>query len=479
MPFTRIFRKLVARHILLASSMLLLAAVYTSSGFAQQQAGTQASPSAQLPSFAPLIEEHGAAVVNISTTRVLGGQSAALPFPEGDPFFEFFRRFLPPPAQGERQAHGLGSGFIIHEDGYILTNAHVVTETDEVSVKLVDKREFKAKILGADPYTDIALLKIDAAGLPTVKIGTPESLRPGDWVAAIGAPFGFENSITAGIVSAKGRMLPNETYVPFIQTDVAVNPGNSGGPLFNMRGEVVGINSMIYSGTGGFMGLSFAIPINIAMDIAKELRATGKVTRSRIGVQVQELTRELAASFGLKEPSGALIARVEEGGPAEKAGLRPGDIVLSLNGQKIVTSADLARLVAATKPGTTVTMQVWRKGKTVPVEVTTVEMTPPQAPGADAGRSSARAGLVVGEIPDEQRRALGLDHGVLVHDVEGPAARAGIRPGDIIRTLNDTPIENVEQLEKLIAENAGKTVALLVQRGGDTVFVPLKIGTDE
>lgn len=457
---------------LLSLAVLLLAFAWAGPAAAQ----TAPTPSG-FPNFVALMKQEGPAVVNISSTRTVRDE-AALPIPEDDPFYEFFRRFGPPPSQGEHQAVGLGSGFIINQDGYILTNAHVVADTDEVTVKLVDKREFKAKVLGADEYTDVALIKIEAAGLPVVKIGQPKALEPGEWVAAIGAPFGFENSVTAGIVSAKGRLLPNESYVPFIQTDVAVNPGNSGGPLFNMRGEVIGINSLIYSRTGGFMGLSFAIPIDIAMDVANQLRTSGKVTRSRIGVQVQELTRELASSFGLKEPRGALVAMVEPGGPAAKAGLRAGDVVLSLNGQRIENSADLARLIAGTRPGTVVNAEVWRKGNTVPLKITTAEMAPP-TPQAGAGggtaEQAAAAGLSVIPIPDEQRRALKIEGGVLVRDVAGQAARAGIQPGDIILTVNNSPVTSPEQLETLLKQNQGKTVALLVRRGQDSVYVPLRI----
>jgi serine protease Do len=480
------FATLHPRYIMVSALALVLALGYPLSGAAQPvpaPGGQQPNPAAPvptvaLPSFASLVKNQGAAVVNVSSTRKLDGQRAAVPIPENDPLYEFFRRFMPPPGMGERQAQGLGSGFIINKDGHILTNAHVVADADEVTVKLTDKREFKAKVLGADSYTDVALLKIDAGNLPTVSIGKPDSVEPGEWVAAIGAPFGFENSVTAGIVSAKGRLLPNESYVPFIQTDVAVNPGNSGGPLFNMRGEVVGINSMIYSRTGGYMGVSFAIPIDIAMNVAGQLRETGKVARSRIGVQVQELTRELAASFGLKEPRGALIARVEEGGPAARAGMQVGDIVLSLNGQQIEGSADLARLVAGTKPGTTLTAEVWRKGQTVPIKVTTTELTAP-APasrGGDASaKAAAKAGLSVIEIPDEQRRVLKIENGVLVQDTQGAAARAGIRPGDIILSVNNAPVKSVSELESLIEKNAGNTVALLIRRGPDTLFVPLKL----
>ncbi|MES2535990.1 MAG: DegQ family serine endoprotease [Pseudomonadota bacterium] len=466
-------------HRYMRTAVLVLMFLHALPGAAQPAPVQGASvPTMEVPSFVSLVRQHGGAVVNISSTRTMPDQAAALPFAEDDPLYEFFRRFLPPPTEGEHQEFGLGSGFIIDQDGHILTNAHVVSNADEVTVKLTDKREFRAKVLGSDPYTDIALIKIEAAGLPQVKVGAAGSVQPGEWVAAIGAPFGFENSVTAGIVSAKGRLLPNESYVPFIQTDVAVNPGNSGGPLFNMRGEVIGINSIIYSRTGGFMGLSFAIPIDIAMDIASQLRATGKVTRSRIGVQAQELTRELAASFGLKEPRGALVAMVEKGGPADKAGIQAGDVVLSLNGQPIQSSADLARIIAGLKPGTTVSADVWRKGKVVAFKVTTEELPDPAAatPGADASAKAAgKAGLVVSELPDEQRQTLKLDQGVLVHRTEGPAMRAGIQPGDIILKLNDEPVKSVRQLDALLAKNVGKTVALLIRRGGETVFVPLRL----
>ncbi|HEY0844463.1 MAG TPA: Do family serine endopeptidase [Noviherbaspirillum sp.] len=338
---------------------------------AQPAPSANAGRTVELPNFVNLVKQQGPAVVNISATRVAAGPTGLR---EGDPFYEFFRRFGIPPEAGEPPAGGLGSGFITSQDGYILTNAHVVADTDEVSVKLSDKREFKARVIGMDPYTDVALLKIDATELPFVTIGDPAKLEPGEWVAAIGAPFGFENSVTVGVVSAKGRLLPNESYVPFIQTDVAVNPGNSGGPLFSTRGEVVGINSQIYSETGGYMGISFAIPIDIAINIANQLRETGKVTRGRIGVQVQELTVDLAAGLGLKEPRGALVSAIERGGPADKAGMQPGDVVLSLNGQQIQNSADLARFVAGTRPGTTVPVEIWRKGNTLSLKVTVAEL---------------------------------------------------------------------------------------------------------
>jgi serine protease Do len=330
--------------------------------------------SVELPSFVNLVKQQGPAVVNISTVRTANNRRGLPQLREGDPLFEFFRRFGPPQESQGVPASGLGSGFIISQDGYILTNAHVIAEANQVSVKLTNKREYKARVIGADPYTDVALLKIDAKDLPVVKIGDAKKIEPGEWVAAIGSPFGFENSVTVGVISAKGRLLPNESYVPFIQTDVAVNPGNSGGPLFSTRGEVVGINSQIYSQTGGYMGIAFAIPMDVAMTIADQLRETGKVTRGRIGVQLQELTVDLASTFGLKEAKGALVAAVQRGGPADRAGVQPGDVLLSLNGQAVENSADLARLVAGTRPGETVNMEIWRKGKAVQVQVKVEEL---------------------------------------------------------------------------------------------------------
>ncbi|HYC41803.1 MAG TPA: Do family serine endopeptidase [Noviherbaspirillum sp.] len=324
------------------------------------------SSGVQLPSFVNLVKQQGPAVVNISATRQANGMGMR----QGDPLFEFFRRFGGVPDMGESPQQSLGSGFIISNDGYILTNAHVIDRTDVVTVKLTDKRQFKAKVIGADVYTDVALIKIDAKDLPVVKIGNPASVEAGEWVAAIGSPFGFESSVSVGVVSAKGRLLPNGSYVPFIQTDVAVNPGNSGGPLFSTSGEVIGINSQIYSQTGGYMGISFAIPIDLAMGISDQLRTSGKVTRGRIGVQLQELTKDIAASLGMKEARGALVAAVQRGGPADKAGIRPGDVVVGFNGQPVETTADLARMVGGTKPGTAVAAQVQRDGKTVEVSIT-------------------------------------------------------------------------------------------------------------
>lgn len=328
---------------------------------------TTSGQSVELPNFVNLVKQQGPAVVNISAVRTAAGAPPGLR--PGDPLYEFFRRFGGVPDLGEAPSGSVGSGFIIGDDGYILTNAHVVADTAQVTVKLTNKREYKAKVIGTDSYTDVALLKIDASGLPTVRIGAPKQVEPGAWVAAIGSPFGFENSVTVGVVSAKGRLLPNGSYVPFIQTDVAVNPGNSGGPLFSTTGEVVGINSAIYSQTGGYQGIAFAIPIDLAVDIANQLRQHGKVTRGRIGVQIQELTVDLASALGLKEPSGALVAAVQKGGPADRAGIRPGDVIVSLGGQPVQNAADLARLVGSTRPGETVNAEVWRKAERLALKV--------------------------------------------------------------------------------------------------------------
>lgn len=373
------------RCLIVAGTLMLLAACspankeapavsapITTTTVAQQSSAPQV---AGLPNFASLVKREGPAVVNISTVTVPAGMARLR---QGDPLFDFFRRFGVAPEFDDAPVAGLGSGFIISADGYVLTNAHVVADANEVTVKLTNKREYKAKVIGIDPYTDVGLLKIDAKGLPVVAIGNPNALEAGEWVAAIGAPFGFENSITVGVVSAKGRLLPSGSYVPFIQTDVAVNPGNSGGPLFNTRGEVVGINSQIYSQTGGYMGISFAIPIDIALDIAKQLRDSGKVTRGRIGIQSQELTIDLANSLGLKEARGVLVAAVQRGGPADKAGIQPGDVIQAIEGKPVENPAELARLVGSTRPGTTVTVQVLRKKETLNIKVQLDELKLPQ-----------------------------------------------------------------------------------------------------
>ena len=437
-----------------------------------------------LPDFTSLMKQQGPAVVNVITKREAGrsgrGAQGQQGQPPEDPLLEFFRRFMPDaPERMPGPGLGLGSGFIVSQDGYVLTNAHVVAGDGEVTVRLADaKREFKARVIGADERTDIALLKIEATGLPTVKLGKSEKLQPGEWVAAIGSPFGFENTITAGIVSATGRSLPAETYVPFIQTDVAVNPGNSGGPLMNLAGEVVGVNSMIYSQTGGYMGVSFAIPIEVALDVMKQLRAEGKVTRGRLGVRIQPMTKELAQSFRLKEPNGALIASVEPGSPADKAGLQPGDVVLAYNGQPLEDANKLPRLVAATKPGQSATLRIWRDGKAEDVKFTAAELVAdakPAKPAAEKPTKPNRLGLVVSELPAAQRKALGIDYGLVVESAD--ASRSPLRPGDVIVGVGRETIKSLEDFDRLIAEHKqGDTVALLVRRGEATVYVPIEVG---
>ena len=445
-----------------------------------------------LPDFTELAEKQGPAVVNISTTQVTRSQSQAMPFPfdENDPAFEFFKRFIPRQPGGgaprEFENKSLGSGFIISGDGYILTNAHVVEGADEVTVRLTDKREFKAKTIGADKRTDVALIKIEASGLPVVKMADVGQLKVGEWVVAIGSPFGFDNSVTAGIVSAKGRSLPQENYVPFIQTDVAINPGNSGGPLFNMRGEVVGINSQIYSRSGGYMGVSFAIPIDVAMDIQNQLRASGKVSRGRLGVVIQEVNKELADSLGLSKAMGAVVNSVEKGGPAEKAGLEPGDVILKFDGKAITSSADLPRMVGATRPGTRSTVQVWRKGSTRDIAVTVGEVIDekqasarPSKGGKPPEQAANRLGLVVSELTAEQKRELKMNSGLLIEDVRSAGSRADLRPGDVIIAVISkgatTEVKSVDQFNKLLAQfEKGSNVTLLIRRGDMQTFVTIK-----
>jgi serine protease Do len=443
---------------------------------------------AQLPDFTELVEKQGPTVVNISTTQsVKSPVTPQIPnLPEDDPFYEFFRRFIPNPGPREFQSQSLGSGFVISPDGYVLTNAHVVDAADEITVKLNDKREFKAKVIGADRRTDLALLKIDASGLQAVRVGDPNRLKVGEWVVAIGSPFGFENTVTAGIVSAKGRSLPQENFVPFIQTDVAVNPGNSGGPLFNMRGEVVGINSQIYSRTGGFMGLSFAIPIDVAMDIANQLIASGKVSRGRIGVLIQEVTKELAESFGLAKPAGALVASVQKDGPADKAGIEPRDVILKFDGKTVASSGDLPRIVGATKPGSKVPVQVWRNGATKELTVTVDEIPPDEKASGRGGKrgkapdTSNRIGLMLSELTAEQKQQLEIENGLLVEDMlPGIASRAGIRPGDVILSINNQNVKSVEQFNQLLNKTPkGHNIALLVRRGDTATFITMRMNGD-
>ena len=445
-----------------------------------------------LPDFSELAERQGPAVVNISTTQVVRGQAQMMPFPfdESDPAFEFFKRFIPRTPGGgiprDFENKSLGSGFIISGDGYILTNAHVVDGADEVTVRLTDKREFKARIIGADKRTDIALVKIEAAGLPAVKLADPGQLKVGEWVVAIGSPFGFDNSVTAGIVSAKGRSLPQENYVPFIQTDVAINPGNSGGPLFNMRGEVVGINSQIYSRSGGFMGISFAIPIDVAMDVQSQLKAHGRVQRGRIGVVIQEVSRELADSFRLDKPVGALVSAVEKGGPADKAGLEQGDIVLRFDNRPVGISGDLPRIVGSTRPGAKVPVMVWRKGAQREMGVVVAELPDERArkpvlPMARPEVAPNKLGIVVADPSQQQRRdGRFASGGVVVEALRSASARASeIQAGDAILAIINrgvrTDLRSADQFGRLVAAlEPSQAVTLLVQRGDTQTFVPVR-----
>jgi serine protease Do len=431
-----------------------------------------------LPDFTEIVSRQGPAVVNISVLgTVKTGTSIFHGFPQlapDDPLFEFFRRFQPAiPEESESPVHALGSGFIVGSDGVILTNAHVVDGADEVTVKLTDKREFKAKVVGVDKVSDVAVLKIKASNLPIVKIGDPQAARVGEWVVAIGSPFGFENSVTAGIISAKSRALPDEGYVPFLQTDVAVNPGNSGGPLFNLSGEVIGINSQIYSRSGGYQGLSFAIPIDVAMKVEKQLLDHGKVSRGRLGVMVQPVTRELANSFGLDKPAGALVSGVGKDSPAEKAGIEPGDVILKFNGKRIESSEELAALVADTNPGTTAQVEVWHEKKS---RTTSVKLGALKAALEELTKSSkVNLGLTVRPLSNEEQKEAEVTHGLIVENVsDGPAARAGIRLGDIILSVNGEKVESVEQLRSL-AENSRSHLALLIKRGDSKLFVPIRV----
>lgn len=421
-----------------------------------------------VPDFSAITDSYGPAVVNItvSGTRKTTGPAAGT-----DPF-EMFRRGMPGRVPGaEVPVRGAGSGFIVSDDGLILTNAHVVDGAQEVTVKLTDRREFAAKVLGADPRTDVAVLKIDAgAKLPTVKLGRVDSLRVGEWVLAIGSPFGLENTVTAGVVSAKARSLPSDSAVPFIQTDVAVNPGNSGGPLFNGAGEVVGINSQIYSRSGGYQGLSFAIPIDLALRVKDQIVSTGKVEHAKLGVSIQEVNQALANSFGLDRPTGALVADVESGSAADKAGLKTGDVVLKVDGKPVQSSADLPATVAQRAPGERLTLEVWRAGKPVQVTATLAragnEAEAVQAKsGADA--SQGRLGLALAPAP-------GAD-GLVVQQATGAAARAGVEEGDVLLSVNGVPAKDVQQVREAVAK-AGKSVALLLERDGQKRFVPVPLG---
>jgi serine protease Do len=440
-----------------------------------------------LPDFTVLAEQNRTAVVNIGTSQKRQQPpDVEIPdLPEDNPLNEFFRRFFgeEPPGFGGQPPSSLGSGFIISADGYIISNYHVVKDADEIMVRLADRREFIAEIVGYDPKSDIAVLKIKATGLPTVKIGSADKLKVGEWVLAIGSPFGFEYSVTAGIVSAKGRALPNENYTPFIQTDVAINPGNSGGPLFNLDGEVVGVNSQIFSRTGTYMGLSFAIPIDLVMNSYEQIREHGSVTRGWLGVLIQDVTRELAESFGMKKPQGALVSKVLPNSPAEQAGIEVGDIITEFGGYTIDLSSDLPPLVGNTKVDESVPIRVLRAGKTERLEVKIGRLPEDEelqlaVESKSGSTTDKRLNLAVRDPSNDERTKLGLgDHGMIVDKVEaGPAQDAGILAGDVILSINNTKITSNEQFKRIVdGLPAGKSVPILIQRGGNPLFLGLRM----
>jgi serine protease Do len=430
-----------------------------------------------LPDFSGLVAENGAAVVNISVVEKAqrGGNAAELGDGD-DPLSQFFRRFQMPSPEHAPPTHGIGSGFIVSSDGYILTNAHVVADASEVTVKLTDRREFVAKVIGVDKHSDVALIKIAATGLPIVHLGDSSRLKPGQWVVAIGSPFGFENSVTAGVVSATARPL-DENYVPFIQTDAAVNPGNSGGPLFNVDGQVIGINAQIYSRTGGYMGMSFAIPIDLALSVENQLRTKGKVSRSRIGVAVQPVNQKLAMTFGLATPHGALISAVEPKGPGERAGLKPGDVITTVNGHNIDQQFELPMVIAEIPPGTVAHIGIWRDHKAAQVDVKTVMLDdePSQAAAVVGEDGGGKLGLAVRPLDPKEQEELHTRGRLVVEDVTGPALAAGLQAGDVVLGVNGAGVSSVAELKREVAR-AGHSVALLIQREDEQRYYSVDIG---
>jgi serine protease Do len=436
--------------------------------------------SAALPDFADLVAQQGPAVVQISVT---GTRKVAMRGFRGNPNDDDDNDMLPPwfrsipmPKAPDTPTRGMGSGFIVGADGIVLTNAHVVDGADEVMVRLTDHREFKAKVLGVDKTTDVAVLKIDAKNLPVVKIGDPEKTRVGEWVVAIGTPYGLDNTVTSGIVSAKSRSLPGDAAVPFIQTDAAVNPGNSGGPLFNLKGEVIGVNSQIFSRSGGFQGVAFAIPIDVAMNVKDQIQRHGKAQHGRLGVSIQDVNQALADNFGMKEASGALIGSVAKDSAASKAGIEPGDVILKFDGKTISRSSELPPMVARLAPGSTVPMQVWHDGTVKNVNVTIGELEDKTTvASAKESADQGKLGVAVRALSAEEKKSSGINEGVVVEDVTGAAARAGVKAGDVIVSVNRTTVKSPEQLKELIGK-AGKSVALLVQRDDARIFIPVTIG---
>ena len=457
--------------------------------------GMQIARAADLPDFVDLVKEASSAVVNISTTQKVQSGMPELPegfempeFPEGSPFGELFKYFFEQEENGDpgyHDAKSLGSGFIISKDGYVMTNYHVVKGGDEIIVRLSDHRELKAEVIGVDPRSDVALLKIDATGLPVAKIGESGDLQVGEWVLAIGSPFGFDHSATAGIVSAKGRSLPRENYVPFIQTDVAINPGNSGGPLFNQAGEVVGVNSQIYSRTGGYMGLSFAIPIEVAMDVADQLKTSGKVSRGWLGVLIQDVTLDLAESFGMKRPRGALVAKVLPDSPALASGIGVGDIIVDFNGQAVMNSSSLPPIVGSSKVGVKLPVVVIRNGREKTLNVKLGELPEDEAVARanimSEKKKTNRLGFGATNLSDKRKQELEIEGGVVVgHMITGAASQAGVRKGDIILAIDNKAVTDLRQFEEIVEDlKTGRSVALLVQRDGSPTFLAIKVPAED
>jgi serine protease Do len=448
------------------------------------------NPAAVLPDFSSMVQKYGPAVVNIAVVSKVpvsdvqqgddddgdddnGGGGNANPFGPNSPFAPFFRGIPHMPQQAPTR--GEGSGFIIRPDGYILTNAHVVNGASEVTVRLTDRREYTAKVIGIDTKSDVAIIKISAKDLPTVKLGDSHNLRVGEWVLAIGAPFGFENSATAGIVSAKGRTLPDSGYIPFIQTDVPINPGNSGGPLFNMRGEVVGINSQIYSRSGGFMGVSFSIPIDVALRVSNQLETTGHVSRGKLGVVIQDVNQGLADSFGLPQPEGAVVSSLEKGGAAAQAGIQPGDVILKINGQA-TSATELPAAIAMLNPGSAVNLEVWRDHATRNVSVKLGAMEDTRTASArEHASGGGKLGLAVRPLTGEEKQQSNTQNGVIVEKATGPALAAGLQPGDVVLAANGAPVTSVDDLRNAVDKSKGH-IALLVKRGDAQIFVPVRVG---
>ena len=475
-------------EILLSKRVLTLVFVCLALSFQPLQARS-------LPDFVPLVEKNAAAVVNISTTLKKNGRRSQIQghnmpdIPEDSPFYDFFNKFfgeIPEGVDPHQQRTSLGSGFIMSDDGYIITNNHVVKDADEIIVRLNDRREFIAEVIGADERSDLAVLKIESKRLPTLKLGDSSRLKVGEWVLAIGSPFGFDHSVTQGIISAMGRSLPNENYIPFIQTDVSINPGNSGGPLFNLQGEVIGVNSQIYSRTGGYMGMSFAIPVNVVKDIYQQLKEEGHVSRGWLGVLIQDVTRELAESFGMKKPHGALVAKVLNGSPAEKAGFMVGDVIISFNKDKIGVSSDLPPMVGSTKVGKSVPVEVIRHGKSVSLQVKIAELPVDDSSRLSSTGKNGKKGnnplnVYVEDLTEQQRQELEIkDHGVIVSQISsGPAYKAGVRDGDVMLLLNNIKIKNAKHFEELVSQlPKDKSVPVLIQRRGGPIFLALRIEED-